>query len=268
MAHLPSQHPNLTLHLTDAALTPLITSARAHQHLEYLTALSHTALDAHESAQRLGLGAPQRIMVEHGDGPVLLQTFLSPHAPSSTPTSTPAAPSQTQQHSTTGTTSQPLDPSQQRQRQQQQQHKGALALAVENRGGGGGSATIASHEEEDHSDSTYPEAHHHNDNNNSKNNTNNSSTSPGLIIDIDNDGGGGGGGGGANPNAPPMLLGIIVAATSDDAREARWAAARLERVGREIQGRWTELQQDVNPASGSRRRTDAPQEEDEDAAGD
>ncbi|KAL7814104.1 hypothetical protein V8C26DRAFT_151887 [Trichoderma gracile] len=37
---------------------------------------------------------------------------------------------------------------------------------------------------------------------------------------------------------PPVLIGVVVAASSDDAREARRAAARLERIGREIQKEW------------------------------
>ncbi|RYC54655.1 hypothetical protein CHU98_g11555, partial [Xylaria longipes] len=117
MANLPSQHPNLSLHLTDRALTPLITSARASQHLSHLTSLVHTAQAAYESAQRLGLGPVQRIMVEHGDGPVLLQTFLSPIPPPSRSTTPPTNGSG--RHSP----SPPPPP----------QHQGALALAVENR---------------------------------------------------------------------------------------------------------------------------------------
>ncbi|KAI0433556.1 hypothetical protein F5Y09DRAFT_64158 [Xylaria sp. FL1042] len=278
MTNLPSQHPDLALHLTDAALTPLITSARAHHHLEYLSALSHTALDAHESAQRLALGAPQRIMVEHGEGPVLLQTFLSPHTPNTT------------QHSTTTTTttsqlSPSTDPPQQRQRQQQQQqqqqHKGALALAVENRGVGSTStsasasasasstteahprrgaaaAAAASPEAEDHNNAIYPDEH--NNNNTTTNTTTNTNTNtPTLgtltIDDVDT---------GPDPNSPPMLLGIVVAATSDSALEARRAAARLERVGREIQGRWAELQGASSAPPG---RTRGPQGGDT-AAGD
>ncbi|KAL6896144.1 hypothetical protein HDV57DRAFT_43180 [Trichoderma longibrachiatum] len=42
----------------------------------------------------------------------------------------------------------------------------------------------------------------------------------------------------ADDAGPPVLIGVVVAASSDDAREARRAAARLERIGREIQKEW------------------------------
>ena len=39
--------------------------------------------------------------------------------------------------------------------------------------------------------------------------------------------------------AAPRLVGVVVAASHDEAKEARRAAARLERVGREFQKEWT-----------------------------
>lgn len=79
MANLPSQHPALSLHLADAALTPLITSSSSESHLESLTSLAGSAITAQTAAQRANLGRPQRIMVEYPDaGPVVLQSFLDP----------------------------------------------------------------------------------------------------------------------------------------------------------------------------------------------
>lgn len=39
-------------------------------------------------------------------------------------------------------------------------------------------------------------------------------------------------------DAAPPLVGVVVAGSADEAREARRASARLERVGREIQKEW------------------------------
>ncbi|KAF2969601.1 hypothetical protein GQX73_g3982 [Xylaria multiplex] len=224
MADLPSQHPNLALHLTDRALTPLITSGRDDKHLDSLASLSHTALSAHESAQRLGLGTLQRIMVEHDDdGPVLLQTFLSPYPP--TPISAP-------QPATGAVTAPQL--SSQDSRPNPRQHKGALALAAESRGASAFETThLRGGAAQDDDDDDYEEHEH----------TIFLGDSP-AIDDEDE-----------NPNTPPMLVGIAVGATSDDALEARRAAARLERVGREIQGRWSDFQ-GLSPAPRGRRRED------------
>ncbi|KAK8014195.1 hypothetical protein PG990_007491 [Apiospora arundinis] len=77
MANLPSQHPNLAVHLADRTRTPLISSARSQQQAQALSTLTHSALLAHESAMRLGLGNPQRIIVEHSsNGPLLFQSFI------------------------------------------------------------------------------------------------------------------------------------------------------------------------------------------------
>jgi hypothetical protein len=79
MASLPAQHPNLTLHLVDRTLTPLITSSQTPQQEQSLLSISQAALGTHEAIQRLGMGLPQRIMVEHANhGPVLSHSFLNP----------------------------------------------------------------------------------------------------------------------------------------------------------------------------------------------
>lgn len=43
---------------------------------------------------------------------------------------------------------------------------------------------------------------------------------------------------GGSPNAPPMLIGTVVAPRAEDLREARRAAARLERIARVFQTEW------------------------------
>ncbi|KAI1650182.1 uncharacterized protein F4817DRAFT_328500 [Daldinia loculata] len=202
MANLPSQHPHLSLHLTDRSLTPLITSApRSPSRLEALTSLSHAALSAHESALRLGLGAPLRVMVEHADsGPIVLQSFLRADT-SPSPTSTTTTTNDTNINTNPPSTS------------------------------ASSSSTAADPDPNPNSEPT--------------NGTPNSPTSP---VDrrlqqlqfpadaVD---------GAPEPedaNTPPMLISVVVAPSADEARDARRAAARLERVGRAIQAQWAEVQ--------------------------
>ncbi|KAI0101772.1 hypothetical protein GGR51DRAFT_311069 [Nemania sp. FL0031] len=296
MANLPAQHPHLAIHLTDRALTPLITSARAPSQLDFLTTLSHTALSAHESAQRLGLGVPQRIMVEHGDGPVLLQTFLNPHTTPPT-TSTPSlhdeesvtpsgggdAPPGSRSTSATngngGASTHPHPPPSQ-SHSHPQQHQGALALAAESRGAASAAATTAT------TTTTVTTA---------TSTTTPTSTStylrggaapaPSHVHSherFDMHGGAGAGVGGvstssgyplffpsdledpadeaadadADPEAPPMLVGLVIGARADETLEARRAAAKLELLGREIQGQWAaDAQQQQQGQSQSRSPT-------------
>ncbi|KAI0546016.1 hypothetical protein F4679DRAFT_440465 [Xylaria curta] len=235
MSNLPSQHPNLSLHLTDRALTPLITSAHSSQHLSHLTNLTHTAQAAHESAYRLGFGPAKRIMVEHGDGPVLLQTFLSPipiPPPSSHLEGSMTPPTNGREESAAS-------------RHSPSPHQGALALAVENRNNTATpqpqptTTTTTTNPIPNPSPTTVPNLRGGADNNR-------------VLFDdpLDEDDEE------ENPDAPPMLFGIVVASSADDTREARRAAARLERVGREIQSHWTQLRSQ-SPAP--RGRTDERQ---------
>ncbi|KAI1823425.1 hypothetical protein F4861DRAFT_325387 [Xylaria intraflava] len=224
MANLPAQHPNLSLHLTDKGLATLITSARTPHHHETLTALSNTALNAHESAQRLALGAPQRIIVEHSKGPLLLQTFLGPR--SAAAEAAPTAPAarangrpQRRDGSLTPTTKAYL-------------RGGDATDSDDDEGGGEGEGirrpAISVHVPSDEENAPEDEI---------------PSEDP---RDDDGDD--------ENPDAPPMLVGIVVAATPDETPEARRAAARLERVGHEIQGRWAELQVDERGHRGGGQR--------------
>ncbi|KAL7959608.1 hypothetical protein V8C34DRAFT_303876 [Trichoderma compactum] len=171
MSSLPSQHPTLSLHLTDLTLTPLITSSSSPTHLESLTSLTSSAITSQTTAQRANLGRPQRIMVEYPDsGAVVLQSYLDPRES----------------------------------------------------GGGHSESELVSKYKHDHD------------------------------ADADAD---------ADPDdaaartgddaVAPVLIGVVVAASSDDAREARRAAARLERIGREFQKEWAAqgLEQDTDGRS-------------------
>ncbi|TEY65795.1 hypothetical protein BOTCAL_0136g00170 [Botryotinia calthae] len=91
-----SCNPNLSLHLTDSSLTPLLsTSSSSHPsnshakppQFQSLTTLTSTALSAYNASLHLNLGSPQRIIVESASsGPILLHSFIS--STSSTPHST------------------------------------------------------------------------------------------------------------------------------------------------------------------------------------
>ncbi|KAK0388271.1 hypothetical protein NLU13_4516 [Sarocladium strictum] len=156
MTSLPSQHPTLSLHLTDQTLHPIITSSSSNAHLNSLTVLTNSALTAQTAVQRAGLGRPQRIMVEYPDrGPVVLQSYLE-SPPSGAPTTSTGAASTSTTATTTTTTGEAED--------------GATAGKIE--------------------------------------------------------------------EPAPMLVGVVVAGSADEVREARRAAGRLERVGREFQKEW------------------------------
>ena len=90
MGNTPPPHGQLAQHLADRTLTPIISSATtlpsrstdysSQSQLEALTSLTSSAIAAFEAASRLGLGIPQRIMVETSPGPILLHSFLSPQS--------------------------------------------------------------------------------------------------------------------------------------------------------------------------------------------
>ncbi|KAH6899744.1 hypothetical protein B0T10DRAFT_554316 [Thelonectria olida] len=167
MASLPSQHPSLSLHLSDVTLTPLITSAASQSHLESLTQLTSSALSSQTAVLRLGLGRPTRLMVEYPDrGPVVLHSYLDPRDAAAAASA-----------------------------------EGPPASAAP--GNGNGTA---------HPGTTPPSTE----------------TAPSSAVDDPN----------RSEDAAPMLVGVVVAGSADDTKEARRAAARLERVGREFQREW------------------------------
>ncbi|PNP42938.1 hypothetical protein TGAM01_v201574 [Trichoderma gamsii] len=185
MSNLPSQHPTLSLHLTDLTLTPLITSSSSQSHLESLTKLTSSAITSQTTAQRANLGRPQRIMVEYPDsGAVVLQSYLDPRE-----------------------------------------------------SGGGSGVDHISSEPDSFSKYKYKDEHEHmaDDDDDSSSTRTPDTARPATVDD----------------SVAPVLISVVVAATSDDAREARRAAARLERIGREFQREWTAqgLEQDTDGRS-------------------
>ncbi|CAG8980582.1 hypothetical protein HYALB_00002580 [Hymenoscyphus albidus] len=72
-----SQSANLAYHLSDITLSPILSSNQSSPRA--LQSLTTTALTASDLASRLGLGTPQRIMIET-KGPLILHSFLNPQS--------------------------------------------------------------------------------------------------------------------------------------------------------------------------------------------
>ncbi|KXJ91073.1 hypothetical protein Micbo1qcDRAFT_234302 [Microdochium bolleyi] len=254
MTNLVNRHPDLALHLSDRTLTPLITSARDQQHHDALASLSHTALHAHLTAQRLGFGKPKRIIVEHGNnGPLILQSFISVEAT----TKPPASPLSAQHPSEPGSglaTPQHGSGAAMKSSNNHNTHtptsRGTSTPVPGTPANGGAAVPFDSPSSGISPRQTY------------RGNANAAggfgdyiqqggqdgamgTTSipfelalprPGLISiddedELEED---------EDSNAPPMLLSIVVAGSADQTSSARRAAAGLERVGRAVQARWTE----------------------------
>ncbi|EEY14531.1 predicted protein [Verticillium alfalfae VaMs.102] len=239
MTSLPSQHPTLSLHLSDRNLHPILTSARSDTQLEALTSLATTSLTAHAAAHRLALGHPQRLMVEHGPGaPVVLTSYLDPAAAlSSSSAHTPTA-----AHIASSATS---------PRRAGSPSTGGGGIVVTGPPAASSSlnpAAVAA--AADPSPSTL--AH--------------SALAPPTDLLAAATLSSAGSGSGSDPtatattssrpnlltvgsaqdgletsaaDAAPMLIGLVVAGTAEEALEARRAAVRLERVAREVQREWT-----------------------------
>ncbi|TPX10781.1 uncharacterized protein E0L32_008350 [Thyridium curvatum] len=225
MTSLPARHPRMALHLTDRALTPIISSSSSSPHsssaddASALQALATTAFASHDTAQRLGLGPPTRLIVEYEPsspspspssptattttaGPIVLHSFLDPTAdtasPSSTPTPTPPPPPT----ATAGAT-------------EAQRGPGASVNGVSSP-----ATTTAATSAAGESSQPQPSL---------------SSAAPPGAPPSSSGAGTVGGSSSAAEAGVPALLAMVVAPGPEDLREARQAVARLERVGREFQ---------------------------------
>ncbi|KAJ1326661.1 DUF5308 domain-containing protein [Microdochium nivale] len=260
MANLINRHPDLALHLSDRTLTPLVSSARDQNRHDALASLSHTALYAHLTAQRLGFGKPKRIIVEHANnGPLVLQSFISVD-PSAKPLVSPLSP---QRPSVPGselaTPQQGSGPTTKSHSNHNNNHNKDYTSASSSRGtatpvagtpANGGPASPF----ESPSSGISPRQTYWGHNNAAgslgdyiqRGGPDGVAVTsippelalprPGLIsiddeddFDEEEDG-----------NAPPMLVSIVVAGSADQTSSARRAAAGLERLGRVVQERWTE----------------------------
>ena len=207
MANSPASGSRIAIHLTDRALTPLISSARSppttdkpsqaqsQAQAQALSSLTTAALAAYDSASRLDLGLPQRILIETGSsGPVILHSYLNPQ-------SSPR-PQSRQAHAALG-------PGRDIVGQAREELRSLSGMTDD-------TSTAAQGDE------------------------------GGKLVNGDGHGETDESGLGAGEEAPaaeddgamllpPLLVATVVAAGAGDTMEARRAAARLERMGREFQ---------------------------------
>lgn len=268
MASIPQLHPQLSLHLADRSLTPLISTSRTlaagggsspeeqQKKQDALASLASTALTIHDAALHFGLGRPQRVLADYG-GPVMIQTFLDPAA------------LRDEHHSTLPLAATP----------------NAAAAAETPVGGGGVGAThLMPHRPLPHRGLSASSIRSAFSRPTSSNTTgqrlqmdggdgfrmNGSSPAPqadrvsyyggpdlsrpaaaknahAADDDDERDHHDGNDDGGSmdshkeddDADASPMLVGIVLSASAEEASDSRRATARLEKIGREIQRRWS-----------------------------
>jgi len=204
MIDLQIPESRIAFHLSDRALTPLISSSPQSQPAtspsqpeSQMQALTTVAITAYDSASRLGLGLPQRIMIESQNrGPVILHSYLNP----------PSTRSSTLHGSGRGIVEQareelrPLSSGADAERSRtddQEDSRDVLANGI--------------HYEEELEEEEGEEE-------------------------------------GSSSQRPPLLIATVVVTSAADTGEARQAAAKLERLGREVQQEWTKEQLKQNEA--------------------
>ncbi|TLD25614.1 hypothetical protein PspLS_06147 [Pyricularia sp. CBS 133598] len=265
MATIPQLHPQLSLHLADRSLTPLISTSRTlaagssspeeqQKKQDALASLASTALTIHDAALHFGLGRPQRVLADYG-GPVMIQTFLDPAAlrdelPSTLPSATPnpqamASAAGPPGSATNLTPHRPLP------------HRGLSASSIRSafsRPTSSNTTGQRSQVEGDgfrvngslpapHADmasyyggSDFPRpaaaknGHAAGDDDNDEHDDHDSNDDGDSMDSRKGD---------EDADAAPMLVGIVLSASAEEATDARRATARLEKIGREIQRRWS-----------------------------
>ncbi|KAG5991990.1 hypothetical protein E4U43_003884 [Claviceps pusilla] len=210
MAHLPSKHPTLAIHLSEKKLTPIITSSSTTSNLKALSSLAKSALYAQKTARRARLGQLQRIVVEYPDsGPVVLETFLDPPETADATTTTGSSDAA---GAGAGAGAGPdgkraeeeairrmrLQQQQQRQRQQQQQRLRQQRLQQQRL-----QQSLGHTRHQQYTQNQQQEE------------------------DEDED-----------ENETPLLVGLVVAKSPDDVDEATQALACVEELGHEFQDEW------------------------------
>ncbi|KAL8288718.1 hypothetical protein RB597_000695 [Gaeumannomyces tritici] len=206
MANLPHHYPQLSLHLADRSLTPLVTSSSpsssspsSSSRHDALARLASSALGVHDAASRLGLGAPQRVLVEYGPrGPLLIQTFLDPATAGAIAPGAPAGSGRPQRAAATAAA-------------------GPSSGGVDSSPGMARRAVNGDYDRRDDGDQRAAYETPHTDDQ-----AHDNETEPDALP----------------PDVPPMLLGVIIAPSPDEYSSARRATVRLERIGRQIQESW------------------------------
>ncbi|KAI6368913.1 hypothetical protein MCOR25_004519 [Pyricularia grisea] len=231
-----------------------------------LASLTSTALTIHDAALHFGLGRPQRVLVDYG-GPVMIQTFLDPAAlrdehhsalPPVAATTNPQAMAATaagppgggggggggathlmphrplphrglSASSIRSAFSRPSSSNTTGQRSQMDgdgfRVNGSSAASQAERaayyGGQDFSKPVAAAAKNGHAaDYDDDDEHEHHDSNDD-----------GDSMDSHKED--------EDADAPPMLVGIVLSASVEEATDARRATARLEKIGCEIQRRWS-----------------------------
>ncbi|RFU29141.1 hypothetical protein B7463_g7191, partial [Scytalidium lignicola] len=211
MAALQPTHPHLAVHLSDRSLTTLVSSSRPpstttssnNTQAQALSSLTTAAVSAYDSASRLTLGLPQRVMIEtQGSGPVILHSFLNPQTTQR----------QVARRSNSHTYGRRII-------EEVRENMRPLSGTTE------GSSAVA-------------------DGNESRDAMVNGITGLGKDVEGQEDDVEGMQGmqGENEMQQPPLLIATVLASSADEVREARQAAARLERMGREFQREWAREQ--------------------------